>query len=404
MNAGGAAIPSRAISFLSFAAFASGANLRVCDALLPQIAGDFSVTVGRASIVVSAFSVTYAVLQAFFGPLGDRLGKYRVICWATFASGGGILICALAPSLGVLTAGRVLTALGGAAIIPLSMAWIGDVVAYDARQGVLARFLGGQIMGFILGQSIGGIIGDHLGWRAAFLALLAAHLAAAIGLLIELRRNPDKALFAPSAAAPAGIGAALRGLIAITRRPWVPVVLFSVCAEGVLIYGALAFAGAHLKATHDLSYTAIGALLAFFGGGGLLYAVTAQRLVTRLGEAGLAQAGGALAGLALLALAFLPSAAAAAGAIFVLGLGFYMLHNTLQTNATQMAPQARGAAVAVFAQVFFLGQAAGVWANGLVVDRFGAVPGFVLAACALPALGFWLARRIRARAAGAPTN
>ena len=57
---------------------------------------------------------------------------------------------------------------------------------------------------------------------------------------------------------------------------------------------------------------------------------------------------------------------------FVLGLGFYMMHNTLQVNATQMAPDRRGAAVSAFASCFFLGQSAGVSLGGLSVGTLGA--------------------------------
>ena len=48
-----------------------------------------------------------------------------------------------------------------------------------------------------------------------------------------------------------------------------------------------------------------------------------------------------------------------------------MLHNTLQTNATQMAPEARGLAVSTFASCFFIGQGLGAWLGGLVVDGAG---------------------------------
>ena len=57
-----------------------------------------------------------------------------------------------------------------------------------------------------------------------------------------------------------------------------------------------------------------------------------------------------------------------------------MLHNTLQTNATQMTPEARGTAVAIFSSALYLGQTAGVAVDGVVFDRFTAVPVFVIAA------------------------
>ena len=167
ISAASAAIPHRAIFFLSLGGLAVGANLRVCDPLLPQVAGDFGVTTGQVSIIVSSFAIAFAVLQAFFGPFGDRHGKYKVICWSLAWASVGVTLCALAPNLALLTAARLVAATGAAAIIPLSMAWIGDVVPYEARQGVLARFVSGQITGFILGQSAGGIVGEHFGWRAS---------------------------------------------------------------------------------------------------------------------------------------------------------------------------------------------------------------------------------------------
>ena len=89
--------------------------------------------------------------------------------------------------------------------------------------------------------------------------------------------------------------------------------------------------------------------------------------------------------------------AAMAPAIALLGLGLHMLHNTLQTNATQMTPAARGLAVSTFANVLFMGQAAGVWLAGQVIDGVGFTPVFVAGGVTLLAVGaafaFMLERR-----------
>ena len=83
--------------------------------------------------------------------------------------------------------------------------------------------------------------------------------------------------------------------------------------------------------------------------------------------------------------------------MIAIGLGFYMLHNTLQTNATQMSPQARGTAVALFSSVLYVGQSLGVAGGSLLIDRTGAPAIFVIAALLLPLLGFWFAARLRRR-------
>jgi predicted MFS family arabinose efflux permease len=81
------------------------------------------------------------------------------------------------------------------------------------------------------------------------------------------------------------------------------------------------------------------------------------------------------------------------------GFGFYMFHNTLQTKATEMAPQARGTAIAVFAFSLFMGQAGGVAACGLLIIAVGYQWSFMLAGVGLLALGQWFASRVQSHRA-----
>jgi predicted MFS family arabinose efflux permease len=82
-------------------------------------------------------------------------------------------------------------------------------------------------------------------------------------------------------------------------------------------------------------------------------------------------------------------------AVTMFGLGFYALHNTLQTNATQMTPQARGTAVAIFSSAIYFGQTGGVATGAVIFDRFGGAPLFAVSAIGLPALALWLARELK---------
>ena len=98
-----------------------------------------------------------------------------------------------------------------------------------------------------------------------------------------------------------------------------------------------------------------------------------------------------------LVLAFMPWPWLAVPSIALVGLGFYMLHNTLQTNATQMAPESRGLAVSLFAFMLFSGQSVGVALAAPVMDRHGARPIFILAAMILVAIAFWFRRQLLKR-------
>jgi predicted MFS family arabinose efflux permease len=387
------AVPVRAIAFLSLAAFGSAAALRVTDAMLPQLAREFSVTTGTAGHVVTAFAISYGLLQVMFGPLSERYGKYLTVTASTLAASIAVLACAIAPTLEALTLARFVSGALAGAMIPISMAFIGDSVPYAVRQPVLARFLMGQMLGIIGGQMLGGVMGEHFGWRAPFYALGALFVATAACLVWELRRNP--------ATRPARRAGPTQGFFAGARRvlarPWPRVVLACAFVEGLTVYGPFAFVASYLHDRFGISLAAAGGMIAFFGVGGILYAMASQRLVSRLRERGLVLVGGISLVAAYLGLAFAPSAWMAMPVSLLLGLGFYMMHNTLQVNATQMAPEARGVGMSMFATCFFTGQSIGVAAAAMAVDTFGARPAFIVAACGVALLAAWFRARLKRR-------
>jgi predicted MFS family arabinose efflux permease len=378
----GAAL-GRPIALLSAAAFVSVASMRVADPLLPQVAQEFGVSAGDASVIATAFALAYGVCQLIWGALGDRFGKYRLVALMTLVSALTATSAGFVHSLAALGLARLAAGATAAAIVPLGMAFVGDHVPYRDRQAVLARFLTGTIFGLVGGQILGGVVGELVGWRAVFLLLGLLFLLCGVLLLLELRapRVPTPVL--TGSISPAALA---RGYALLFGRSWARVVLATVFIEGLLFYGAFTFIGAYLRERFGLDYAMVGLVLGCFGLGGLIYALTVRRLMDWLGERGLALGGGAILTLGYLAVAW-GSLPAMAPAIAALGLGMYMLHATLQTNATQMAPEARGLAVSTFANALFMGQAAGVFFAGLVVDRIGFTPVFVVLGSALLALG-----------------
>jgi MFS transporter, YNFM family, putative membrane transport protein len=373
----------RAVFLLSLAAFASAASLRATDPLLPLIAADFAVTTGAASAAVTAFALSYGLLQIVCGPLGDRFGRYRTIAAAALVSAFGSAACAAAPQLDALIAARLVSGATIGAFIPLALAWIGDTVAYERRQPVLARFLVGQMAGVALGTAAAGWLGEHFGWRSIFIALAALLLLIAVFLFLEIRTNPL-----------ARRGGAARGTIrrSFARMPGMLAqrrlqILFGTAyAEGLLIFGALAFVAVHLQRHFALGPGLAGTLIIAYGAGGLAYALLARRAVRRLGERGLATLGGAALAIGYGGLALAPSVMLGTICIGAIGAGFYMFHTTVQTHVTHVAPEERGSAVSLFATFLFLGQASGVWLAARVVDAAGTAPVFAIAAAGLAVL------------------
>jgi predicted MFS family arabinose efflux permease len=177
--------------------------------------------------------------------------------------------------------------------------------------------------------------------------------------------------------------------------PWARVVLVTVFAEGACIFGAFAFMVTHLHQRHSIPLALAGQVVMLFGFGGLLFAISAHHFVRRLGEFGLSRYGGGLVSVAFVVVAISNSWWWAVPACFVAGLGFYMLHNTLQINATQMAPERRGAAVAAFAASYFIGQSAGITVFGFLIPTVGTAGVIVLGAAGVMVVSLSFARLMK---------
>jgi len=353
----------RHLQLLGLAGFASMASMRIGDPMLVVLGEEFQVSTGEASGVVSVFAVVYGLMQLFYGPLGERFGKLRVVSLAVAACALFSTITALSVNLPMLLVMRGLMGAAAAGIIPLSMAWVGDQVPYERRQETLAKLMSATVIGMMSGLWFGGFAADTLGWRSAFVLLAAMFAWPALLLWRERQKSSAPA----SSQAPSIVDSfRLTGqLLVMPRVRWVMGVT---ATEGALVIGALAFMPTHLHQQYGLSVVAAGSVMMLYGVGGLLYSQMARRWLAWLGERGLVRTGAALVAVGLLVLAWGSGVWVGMLACLMTGLGFYMLHNTLQVQATQMAPAARGTAVTLFACSLFFGQSTGVLLVAQSVD------------------------------------
>jgi predicted MFS family arabinose efflux permease len=372
----------RHLQLLGLAGFASMASMRICDPMLVVLSDEFQVSTGDASAVVSAYAVVYGLSQLFYGPLGDRFGKLRVVSLAILACAVFSAITALSVSLPMLVIMRGFMGAAAAGVIPLAMAWVGDRVPYARRQETLAKLMSATVIGMMGGLWFGGFTADTLGWRGAFVALAILFAVAAALLLKQLRKQPKSA----SSGAP-GLWASFRTTGQLLNMPRVRWVLGVTASEGALVFGAMAFMPTHLHQHYGLSVVAAGSVMMLYGVGGLLYSQMARRWLAWLGERGLVKTGAGLVALGMLLLAWGTAAWMGTLACLMAGLGFYMLHNTLQVQATQMAPAARGTAVTLFASSLFFGQSTGVLLMAQSVDMGWLAYAFSAAAVGVVVLG-----------------
>ncbi len=364
---------------------------RICDPMLPELSRLFNAPISEASRVVSFFAITYGLMQLFYGPVGDRFGKFRVVMLATMGCSAGSLLSAFSADLPFLVAARVGTALAAAAIIPLSLAWVGDVVHYEHRQETLARVGLGTMLGITAGQLLGGLLTDTLGWRWAF-GLMAVAFATVSFLLGQQLKHMDDT--AHPAHAPTSF---LKQLQQVAYNPWARTFLCITLIEGATVFGVLAVTAAHLHHVHQISLTLAGGTTALFGLGGMAYMGTAKITIRRFGEVGLARYGGISFGAAFLVIAFAPWWQLALPACFVAGFAFAMFHNTMQAKATQLVPTARGTGVTLFAGFLFLGQSLGVLVLAELLNHFNSPLILGADAAVVSVMGIFLSRAIAKR-------
>ena len=386
------------ILLLSFATFASMAAQRICDAMLPELSRVFAVSLAQAAQVVSVFAITYGAAQLFYGPLGDRLGKFRVITFATLGGSIGSALAVFAGTLDMLVLARLLMALGAAALIPLTMAWVGDSVPSDQLQEMLTRTGLGSTLGIVGGQLVGGLLTDALGWRWAFVFMTV--LFGVVGSLLwqDLRRQRTPVARAMPASTAPRLGFVKQALQIVTG-PWSRIIWMMAMVEGAAGFGVLAIWASHLHRSLNLSLSLAGAIVALFGLGGMLYMAVGRHLIRRFGQQVLVLLGGGIVGLSALVLAYTPHWGPALPASLLAGFGFFMFHNTMQANATQMAPHARGTAVSLFSSSLFLGQSIGVVLAASLIDRIGTGAVIALGGAVMALEGVYFAWVLRRREA-----
>jgi predicted MFS family arabinose efflux permease len=379
--------------FLVFAAcaFASAFAMRISDPIVLPVAAHFGVTPAAAALLNTAFALPYAIAQPFLGLLGDRFGKAR--CIQVCVAGLALMLAAgaLATSFAFLLASRIGAGVFAGGLIPLVIAGLGDAHDMSERQVMIGRMLFAIISGQLLGSVVAGFASEAFGWHSAFV------VAAGVGALAAAVAWTAMPAAARDAGGSSGgsVGAIYARVFANPKAAWL---YGSVLVEGALFYGLFPFMGELLLATAAPGARSVsvetGLVLGAFGIGGLAYAASVRRLLVAFGVRRMCLIGSALGAACYAALAVAPVWWLAAAAMLVAGYAYYMLHNSLQTEATELAPAARGSAVALFACAFFAGQGLGPLVVGPVLHSVGPRAGLAAIALALVVLGRVVVARV----------
>jgi len=158
-----------------------GLDSTIVNVALPSISRSFHTSLSGLQWTIDAYTLVLASLLMLSGSTADRIGRRRVFQLGLLLFSLGSLLCALAPSLNLLIAARVLQAIGGSMLNPVAMSIIRNVFE-DPRELAQAIGVWGGTIGIslALGPIVGGALVDSVGWPAVFLINLPIGLAAIV--------------------------------------------------------------------------------------------------------------------------------------------------------------------------------------------------------------------------------
>jgi MFS transporter, DHA1 family, inner membrane transport protein len=170
---------------LALGTFAIGTDAFIIGGILPEIAQDLSASIGKAGLVVSVFSLSYALGSPIVSALSARWRRSTVMIGGLAVFSVANLSSALSPTLGCLLATRVIAALAAGLVAPASYALASTLGSSHNRGKVLAIVAAGFTSAIVLGVPLGVFIGKYSDWRGSliFVAILGAVAA-------RLRRHP----------------------------------------------------------------------------------------------------------------------------------------------------------------------------------------------------------------------
>lgn len=221
----------------SFVAFLDGAIVNVAlPAIQRQLGGGLAVQ----QWVVDSYLLTLGSLILVAGSLSDRLGRKRILNIGLWGFGVASLLCAVAPSGGLLIAFRALQGIAGALLVPSSLALIISTFSGKAQGKAIGSWTAWTGIAFVLGPLVGGMLIDMASWRWIF-AINVLPIAVTLYLLTKVKavekRGAAQAIDGIGALLCAlGLGGAVYALIEQPHYGWGDPRIFLTLTAGIVLF------------------------------------------------------------------------------------------------------------------------------------------------------------------------
>ncbi|ACL25616.1 MFS transporter [Chloroflexus aggregans] len=164
-------------------------DMYLTQPILPQLSAEYGIAPATAGLSVSVVVLMIALGSLAVGPLSDRWGRWPVMVGSVLVLSLPTLLCALAPSFGMLLVGRALQGLCIPGLTAVAVAYLGDRLPTAELGRAVGSWIAANVAGGLSGRVVGGLISDSWGWRASFIVFAGLTLAAGFGLWLRLPRD-----------------------------------------------------------------------------------------------------------------------------------------------------------------------------------------------------------------------
>jgi EmrB/QacA subfamily drug resistance transporter len=214
----------------------------VVNVALPAIQADLAASIEGAQWVVNGYMLMLGALTLTGGAAADRFGRRRVFAAGIVLFTAASVACGLAPSAGALIASRVVQGVGGALLVPSSLAIISAAFPEETRGKAIGTWAGFSALTTAAGPILGGALVDAVSWRAIFfinVPLAAVTLAIAFAHVPESRDDADAPLdWRGGLLATVGLAALAYGLTAASQRGWADAAVLASLVAGAVALAA----------------------------------------------------------------------------------------------------------------------------------------------------------------------
>ncbi len=195
----------------------------------PSVAEDLNQDISNIQLTLSTYLIVFAVFQMFYGPLSDAIGRRKVVVTGLSIYIVGSLLCAVAPTFEWLLFGRVVQAIGGAAVAVTIPALVKDNLTTNQFAKAMSMIMLVMALAPLVAPILGGVILVLFNWHAIFIFLA---LLASFSIYLFLRTIPET--LAKENRTPLSFVSAIRNYITLARNPII---------IGYIMAGALHFGG-----------------------------------------------------------------------------------------------------------------------------------------------------------------